>query len=445
MVTTSNAISTVYYDRAVETCDREQLLNLQLNKLWPLMDEVFKNNAFYQNKWKQAGFSHIEDIKNLSDFQKLPFTTKSELVEDQHYNPPYGTNLTMPLEKYIRQHQTSGTTGKPVKWLDTEESWDWEAKCWCYVFCGAGVTPDKKVFFPFSFGPFIGFWAAFEAARKIGALAIPGGGQDTSVRLNAILDNQVDVVVCTPSYALRLAEVALAQGIDLRESSVKITIHAGEPGAGIPGTKEKIENAWGAKCYDHYGMTESGCIGFECTEQPGGTHLTESEFIIEVIDPLTGCLVKEGQEGELVVTNLGRHGMPLFRYRTGDRVKLDYSRCSCGRTFARAQGGILGRADDMVIIRGVNVFPSAIENIVSQYNEIAEFLIEIHKIKEMFELKLLLDMEESCTLDEKSELVCNSVIENIRRNLNIRVMVETATPGSLPRYELKARRLVKKY
>lgn len=443
MVTTQ---SFTYYDEAAETCSREELLKIQEDKLFPLIQKVWQSNKFYQNKWKQAGLTDIKEIKSIEDFKKLPFTTKRELVEDQESNPPYGTNLTLPLEKYIRQHQTSGTTGRPLKWLDTEESWDWLAKCWCYVYRGAGVGPDDKLFFPFSFGPFIGFWEAFEGARKLGALAIPGGGQDSLTRLDAILSNEVDVVVCTPSYALRLAEIAEEKGIDLRRSKVRITIHAGEPGAGIPSTKQKIESAWGVKCFDHYGMTESGAMGFECQAQPGGTHLIESEYIIEVIDPSTGNPVAEGEEGELVISNLGRLGSPLFRYRTGDIVKLTYEPCSCGRTFARAQGGVIGRTDDMIIVRGVNVFPSALENIMRQYAEVKEFLIEIYKIKEMFELKILLELDESYyNVKEKVDSVCAAVVEDIRRNLNIRVMVEAVSPGSLPRFEHKARRLVKKY
>lgn len=433
-----------YYMPDVETISRESLAAIQWQKLTPMLKKIWENNKFYQNKWKQAGLEDIADIKSMDDFYNLPFTTKHELVADQQNNPPYGTNLTFPLRQYVRQHQTSGTTGKPLKWLDTDESWDWWAKCWCYVYRGAGVKSGDKLFFPFSFGPFIGFWSAFEGARKLGVLAIPGGGQDSSVRLNVILDNAVTVVVCTPSYALRLAEIASQAGINLKDSSVRITIHAGEPGAAVPGTKQKIESAWGARCFDHYGMTEAGAMGFECTAQ-AGTHLIESEFVFEVINPLTLKHVEPGEEGELVVTNLGRVGMPLIRYRTGDRVKLNYQQCVCGRTFARAEGGILGRADDMIIVRGVNVFPSAIENIVRQHSEVKEFLIEVHKIKEMFELKLLLEMDEDVFARNQSENVIKSVIEDIRKNLNIRVMAEARPPGSLPRFELKAKRLVKCY
>lgn len=432
-----------YYDKDIETCSREALQELQIEKLKKLLTHVWDSNGFYTNKWKSAGVSDVKDIAGLEDFQKLPLTQKSEYVQDQAENPPYGTNLTYDIENYVRFHQTSGTTGKPLKWLDTTESWDNWARCWCFVYGGAGVTAADRIFFPFSFGPFVGFWSAFEGARKLGALAFPGGGQDTVTRINFILENKPTVICSTPSYALRLAEAALEMGVDLSKSSVQKTIHAGEPGASIPATKKKIETLWGAKCYDHHGMTEVGAMSFTCNAEPQGVHLNESEFYFEILDPETGQEVPDGQEGELVVTNLGRWGMPVIRYRTGDKVKVNRSRCDCGRTFMRMEGGILGRVDDMLIVRGVNVFPSAIENIIRAYDQVSEFKVEVYKEKEMDELNLLLEIDQNVYSQEEIAKLIRTVKEDLKANLQIRVDIGHVAAGTLPRFEMKAKRVIR--
>lgn len=433
----------IYFDHSVETLSREDLKKLQFNKLKLMINEIFNNNRFYTEKWKAQGINSPDDIKSWEDFYRLPFTTKSELVKDQEQHGPYGSNLTYSNDKYVRLHQTSGTTGKPLKWLDTHESWDWSARCWAYVFKGAGVTQNDRIFFPFTFGLFYGFWGAFEGARKIGAISIPAGGQDTNTRIQSILEHKPTVIACTPSYALRLAEAAAAQGIDMANSTVMKTVHAGEPGASIASTKDKLQKSWGAKCHDHHGMTEMGPVSFECQLQPGGTHLIESEFIVEVINPETGLHCAEGESGELVLTNLGRWGMPNIRYRTGDRVILNQNPCACGRTFVRIEGGVIGRVDDMLIIRGVNVFPSALENIIRAYPEIAEFMIEVSKVKEMDELKIRLEIDETQYSASKIEEIIEQVVEDIRNQLQIRIETEHVAAGTLPRFEMKAKRVVR--
>jgi phenylacetate-CoA ligase len=291
----------------------------QVEGLRQLFEKVLDTNEFYRRKLFGDGFPKID---SLDELKVLPFTTKNELVQDQLEHPPFGSDLTFSLEKYVRIHQTSGTTGKPMYWLDTEESWEWWAQCWKTIFQAAEAGPGDRIYFAFSFGPFIGFWAGWEGARKLGALAISGGGQSTSQRIKAIIDYRATVLVCTPTYALHMAAEARKAGIDLaRGSSVRITVHAGEPGASILSTKKMIAEAWGAKCYDHPGATEVGAFGFECATQPGGVHVNEQEFVAEVIDPESGQAVKEGQKGELVITNLGRIGSPVIRYRTGDLVQ----------------------------------------------------------------------------------------------------------------------------
>ena len=410
---------------------RDALCDLQLKRLRNLMSAVLADNAFYREKLTLAGIRRAEDIQTLADYRLLPFTTKAELSADQTAHPPYGSNTTFSLDRYIRVHQTSGTTGAPLCWLDTEESWDWFARCWTKVYRGAGVTANDNLFFAFSFGPFIGFWTALEAARSIGAMAISGGAMSSIQRLQAIRDHGATVLISTPTYALHLAEVARAEGIDIARGSIQTTIHAGEPGAGLPATKARIEQAWGARCYDHAGATEVGAWGFECVHQ-NGLHVNEAEFICEVIDPDTG---KRTCEGELVLTNLGRIGMPVIRYRTGDRVKLNPEPCACGSIFSRLIGGVIGRIDDAVIIRGVNVYPSAIENIVRGFPEVAEFAVDIYRQREMDDMEIRLELNGGA-----SHAIVNAIAKEVRHILGIRAGVQTVPPNTLPRFELKARR-----
>jgi phenylacetate-CoA ligase len=299
------------------------------------------------------------------------------------------------------------------------------------VYRAAGVTPRDRVFFAFSFGPFIGFWSAYEGSQRLGALSIPGGGMSSFQRVQAIIDHDITVLVCTPTYALHLAEVAEQENIDLSRSSVNITIQAGEPGASLPGTKKKIETAWSARCYDHAGATEVGAWGYECQSQ-AGLHLNEGEFIAEVIDPAT---LEPAEDGELVITNLGRIGMPVIRYRTGDHVKLRHDPCDCGRSFLRLDGGIIGRIDDVLVIRGINVFPTAIENVVRRNSEVGEFAVDVYRRTTLDEIEMRIE-----TASPDPQSVAAAVARDLRNALGLRVKVQPQPVGTLPRFDLKARR-----
>jgi phenylacetate-CoA ligase len=424
-------------DARVETLSRDERRVQQWRRFRAMAAEILggdqrPGNEFLRRRWGAAGVRSVDDLNGWDDFVRLPRTRKAEFVEDQAAHPPFGTNLTYPLERYVRVHQTSGTTGTPIRWLETQASWDWWAYCWEFVLAGAGVTPADRVFFPFSFGLFIGFWAGFEGARALGAMAIPGGGQDSPSRLASMKALGATVLVCTPSYALHLAEVARERGVDLAKLSVRRTVHAGEPGAGIVSVRARIENAWAARAFDHAGMTEVGAYGYECAEQ-AGLHVNESEFIAEVIDPATGAAAFEG---ELVLTNLGRLGSPAIRYRTGDRVRVAETRCACGRTFVRLPGGILGRLDDMLIVRGVNIFPAAIEEIIRRFPAIDEFQIEVFRDGELDEVQVLVEVDD--------RFAVAPVVDALRAGFGIRLQVVPVAPRSLPRYELKARRVVRR-
>ena len=423
-----------YFDARLETLSRAGLRQHQSRRLQKLLQQVLKSNRFYQRKLRAAGIRKPVPLSGLAD---APFTLKSELAADQQANPPFGSNLTFPLADYTRMHQTSGTTGSPIRWLDTPESWQSYVRQWQHVYAGAGVRPGDRVFVAFSFGPFIGFWGAFDAAHELGCLAITGGGQTTEQRVNMIRDAKPTVLVCTPTYALRLAEVAQGMGIDTRKLGIRVTVHAGEPGAGIPSTRARIQELWSSKAYDHCGMTEMGAVGFECQHQLG-PHVNEGDFIVEILDPETQQPVADGARGEVVLTNLGRIGSPVIRYRTGDLAEATWDRCRCGRTFALLRGGLLGRADDMITVRGINVFPSSIENILRRFPEIVEFQGEVTIQREMHEL--LLRLETDGLAREPQQQLADRVIGAIHAGIHLRPIVEFAAAGSLPRAEMKSRR-----
>ncbi|HLG13419.1 MAG TPA: AMP-binding protein [Blastocatellia bacterium] len=423
-----------FYNRELETSDRGRLSELTNEKLRRLLAQL-STNEFYQAKFKAAGID-AQDIRGAKDLSPLPFTTKRELAEDQRARPPFGRLPTYPLRRYRYFHRTSGTTASPLKWLDTEESWRWWLDCWGYVYRAAGVTEHDIVFCAFSFGPYISHWAGIAGAWHAGAMCISGGGMNSEQRLHTMLDNKCTVLVCTPTYALHLAEVARSRGIDLRSSALRVSVHAGEPGASVPSVKRLIEDSFGTACFDHAGATEVGAWAFDCGTQTGAIHLNELEFIFEVINRDTCEPAAEGECGELVITNLGRAGMPVLRYRSGDLVEMTSEPCPCGRKLARIRGGVLGRADDMLIVRGVNVYPSTIDNLIRNIPQIVEYEVEIRRVSGMDDLLIKIETADA----QPFESVRRMVLEAFRAQLNIRVSVEPAAPASLPRYEFKARR-----
>ena len=407
----------------------------QLAKLQILMRAVSNSNGFYPNKYRVAGCNPL-DLSTLADFAKFPLTTKAELTADQASHGPYGSNLLQSQRDYCRVHQTSGTTtGRPLRWLDTATSWNWLLDCWWNGFHDCmGLTPDDRVFFPFSFGPFLGFWAAFEAVTRAGHFAISGGGMPTTTRLRTILEHRATVICCTPTYALHLAEVAANEKIDLQQAGVRAVVVAGEPGGSIPTTRERIASVWGARVYDHYGLTEVGPVAFETTERPNEMRLLESKFIVEVLDPVSGL---PSESGELVLTNLGRLGSPLIRYRTGDLVTLSPDLDEFGNRYL--VGGILSRADDMIHIRGNNLYPSAIEAVIRRFHEVVEFRIVVDQSEALADLKIEIEPAN----DSSGVNLAESVSRAIRDDLLFRADVVAVPPGTLPRFELKSQRVVR--
>lgn len=420
--------------------ERSQIEAMQSQRLVVMLQTIIPRNRFWNSKLQAAGID-VASIQSREDLNRLPLTTKQELVDSQAEQPPYGSNLSYPSTRYRRLHQTSGTTGRPIRWMDTQESWDWFMECWRQIYMLAGIQPWDRFFFPFSFGPFIGFWAAFEGAGRFGNFCIAGGGMSTSVRLQAMIENEATVVCCTPTYAMRMTEVAAQEGIDLKETSVRMLLVAGEPGGAIPATRARIEEAWEARVIDHWGMTETGSLGIESEDRPGGLYLLETECIAEILNPETLTPSIPGDVGELVITNLGRLGSPLIRYRTRDLVKASTEADPRGRKLKWLDGGILGRSDDMVIVRGNNVFPSSIEAVVREITEVAEFRIELKTVRAMQELCIVIEpIPESA--DAATPLI-GRVQAALRQRLGFVVDVRSVAPGELPRFELKSRRILR--
>lgn len=419
---------------------RERIEAGQLGSLQQLLSCLVRSNRYYAPILEKAGLDGSIGI--LQDFtSRMPFTTKHDMARDQQENPPFGTNLTYPLEKYVRFHQTSATTGSPMRWLDTAESWEGLIANWEQIFLAAGVNAADRILFTFSFGPFLGFWCGFDAACRLGCLCIPAGGMSSLARINLLIESGATVLCCTPTYALRLAEVAAEEAVDLSASKIRLLIVAGEPGGSIPSTRTRIESAWsGARVFDHHGMTEVGPVSFESPHHPCVLHVIESSYLAEVIHPETGEPALEGQTGELVLTTLNRHGSPLLRYRTGDLVCPVWSGGELyGRTEVALVGGIIGRVDEMVVIRGVNVCPSSIEGVIRSFSEVGEYRVEVHGGTSMPEMRVVIEAD---GWDDAIQGVAESIEKQFRLAFNLRIPVSVAPKGALPRSEMKSRRWI---
>jgi phenylacetate-CoA ligase len=431
-----------YWNPRHETLPRPELEALQLRKLRNLVTWTLESAPWQGARLRDAGVT-AESLQSLDDLQRIPFMTREDWMASQEADPPYGELLAAPRERAIRHHTTSGTSGsRTLAVLDGPKDWEWIAEMWCYAFWGFGVRPADTVFFAFSYGTFVGFWGAQYACEKIGALVLPGGNMTTEARVRMIADAGATVVCSTPTYALRMAQEARKLGIDLPGGSVSRLILSGEPAGSIPATKALIESQWGARSADTAGMTELGTIMiFECDHQPGGTHIIEDNYVEEVVDPETGERLPYGEEGERVVTSFGRGFIPVLRYRTRDLVcRVPADRCSCGRTFDIYEGGIRGRVDDMKVIRGTNVYPRAVEAIVRRYDRVDEFQIRLFTSEGIRdEIEVLV---EGVGGEDIGDLLPELATRLSEAHEGLRIPVRQAEAGSLPRFELKARRLV---
>lgn len=405
----------------------------QWSKIQRLLHRIFSSENFNSRRLRAAGIPQpVSTLRTMSDFvRQVPLTTKAELLEDREQNAPFGTNFTEAFENYTRFCQTTGTsTGTPMAVLDTPVSWDAMLHCWRQVYRAAKVGVGDRVFFPFSFGPFLGFWTAFEAAAR-GCLVIPGGGLTSQSRLEMIARYGVTVICSTPTYLVRLGEqIGAPSGISLNQLKVRRLIVAGEPGGSLPTMRDRLSELWGgAKVFDHHGMSEVGPVSYEDPEYPASLCVIEDAYFAEILDA-EGNEVQDGEEGELVLTTLDRTACPLLRYRTGDWV---CKRIVDDRLFL--EGGVLGRVDDMAVVRGVNLYPSAIENVIRRFPEVAEFQVEQRQVDSMDEVAVVVELQ-----PDAHESVTERIEERLRDTFALRIPVQLVPQGSLPRFDFKARR-----
>jgi phenylacetate-CoA ligase len=372
-------------------------------------------------------------LRSLETLSNLPLTTKQDLLDDQHANPPFGTNLTLPPDRYTRVHQTSGTTASSLRVLETPEDWRWWRRSLGNCFEAAGVAPGDRVALAYSFGPYIQFWASYEGVQEVGAMAIALGGMDAIQRLHTIALCEASALLCTPSYALRLAQVAAEAGLEAALKPITRVICTGEPGGSVSSIRNRIEEAWTAECFDHAGATEAGNFAYPCSAD-GGMHLVETDFICEILHPESSTQVLDGEPGELVVTCLERRGFPVIRYRTGDVVRASPNACSAGHPGRWMPDGIVGRVDDMMVIRGMNVFPSSIEETLRQVSGIGEFRITFYADPgAMDAVKVEAEVSDPSQVRE--------IQERLHQHLGLRVRIVPLKPGILPQYDGKARRV----
>ncbi|MBI3839702.1 MAG: phenylacetate--CoA ligase family protein [Planctomycetia bacterium] len=420
--------------RRLEALDGKALAKHQLSRLNRLLKAILPKNRFYAEKLTQISPARLQapggPLSSLDELTALPFTFKDELISSRH-SGDLAANLTFPLSHYTRFHQTSGTRGRPLVVLDTPQDWAWWMDCWKFVLDAAGIEPGDRVFMAFSFGPFVGFWSAFDAACARGCLVVPGGGMGTLSRLALLRTSKATAIFCTPSYALHLAEVGTEHQIDVGELQVRRLILAGEPGGSVRAIRSRIEQTWKAQVLDHSGATEVGPWGYG-DAQGQGLFVNENDFIAEFLSVETGTAAAEGELSELVITNLGRVGSPIIRYRTGDLVRPSWQHAGENR-FVFLEGGVLSRADDMMIVRGVNIFPSSIEQILRSFPELVEYRLIARKAGEMDQL--VVEIEDR--LNDPAR-----VATELRLRLGLKVEVRSVPLGSLPRAEGKGKRFV---
>ena len=427
-----------YYQPEIETASHEQISSWQDERLVEQVKHVWDNVPYYRKKMEDKGVTP-DDIKGVADLHKLPFITKDDLREAY----PYGL-LGKPLKECVRIHSTSGTTGKRVMAFYTQHDVDLWEDCCARALVAAGATNEDVVHVAYGYGLFTGGLGIHGGSHKAGCLTLPVSSGNTERQIMFIQDLQSTILCCTPSYAAYLAESMKEMGITKEQTSLKAGIFGAE--AWSEEMRHDIENALGIKAYDIYGLTElSGPgVAFECSAQ-SGMHINEDHFIAEIIDPDTGEVLPKGSKGELVFTSITKEAFPLLRYRTKDICMLNYEPCSCGRTFVKMCKP-MGRSDDMLIIRGVNVFPSQIETVLINQGYSANYQIIIDRVKNTDTLDVQVEMTPEMFTDNVGEINARQkeLVEGLRNMLGLSAKVTLVAPKSIVRSEGKAVRVIDK-
>ncbi len=430
-----------YWNPILETLPREKLMALQLNKFKKIVQWAYDHSRFHRRLYQDAGLEP-GDIKTWDDIRKVPKVEKAMMREIQRKDPfPYGDMLCVPLERVTEFHQTSGTTGQPVYQPDTWQDWEWWAEAWSYIMYAMGFRDTDRIFVPFGYNIFVAYWAGHYAGEKMGCEVVPGGVLDTEARILKMQELKTTALMATPTYVLGMSDTARRIGIDpTKDLNITKILCAGEPGASIPATKDRMEEAWGAKVYDHVGATEIGAWAYECTAQPGGLHVNEALFLIELEDIDTGEAITEpGKRAKLIMTALDREAQPCIRFDSKDVAEWAEEPCACGRTFRVIKGGVVGRADDITKVKGVLLAPSAIEEVVRSLPELSdEFEVEVTKKGDLDDITLKVELMPEAT--DKREDVETRLVDQLRLKTNLRYNLEFHDYGTLPRYTLKAKR-----
>ncbi len=429
-----------YWNPFLETLPREKIRALQLEKFKKIFRWTYEHSKFHRGLYDKAGITP-EDIHSFEDIRRAPTVEKSMMRDVQRKDPfPYGDALCVPLEEVAEFRQTSGTTGQPVYQADTWQDWEWWAESWAYILWAQGYRPSDRVFLPFGYNVFVAFWAGHYAVEKIGAEIVPGGVLDTQARILKIQELKCTAMMATPTYVLGMADTARSMGIDPRSLSIRRITCAGEPGASIPATKKRMEEAWNAKVFDHAGATEIGAWSYECEDQSGGLHVNEPFFLVEIQDVDTGEYIEEpGRRGKMIITALDRMAQPCVRFDAKDIIEWAPDPCSCGRTFRTIKGGVVGRADDITKVKGVLLAPSAIEEVVRGMDGLAnEFEVIVDKIGDIDRITLKIEIVTGRENDRKT--IEAGLKDQLRLKTNLGYNLEFHDYGTLPRYDVKAKR-----
>jgi phenylacetate-CoA ligase len=432
---------TPYWNPALETLPTKRLRQLQLLKFRRILSWAYERSKFHRRLYDIAGITPA-DIQNFDDIARVPKVEKSMMRDVQRKDPfPYGDALCVPLEQVTEFRQTSGTTGQPVYQPDTWQDWEWWAECWAYILWAQGYRPTDRVFIPFGYNVFVAFWAGHYGAEKIGCEVVPGGVLDTQARILKISELKATAMMATPTYVLGMADAAHTKmDIDPRELGIRKITCAGEPGATIPSTKQRMQAAWNAKVFDHAGATEIGAWSYECQHQPGGLHVNEAFFLVEIEDLDTGEIIEEpGRRGKMVITALDRLAQPCIRFDSKDVIEWDPEPCSCGRSFRLIKGGVVGRADDITKVKGVLLAPAAIEEVVRGMQELGdEYEVVVDKLGDIDRIKLKVELVPGA--EEHLKAVEVRLKDQLRLKTNLGYRIEFYEHGRLPRYEVKAKR-----
>ena len=421
-----------------ETLPREALESLQLKRLQQTVERVYATVPFYRDAFNAAGIKP-GDVKSLADLQRLPFTLK----QDMRDNYPYGL-FAVPLEQIVRIHASSGTTGKPTVVGYSRRDIDNWTELMARSFVAAGTHRGDIIHNAYGYGLFTGGLGAHYGAERVGASVIPMSGGNTKKQLMIMQDFGSTVLTCTPSYSLYLAEVAAEEGIDIRKLKLKVGILGAEPWS--EKMRQEIEAKLNIKAIDIYGLSEilGPGVGIECIEAQNGLHIWEDHFIPEVINPETGEVLPDGEKGELVITTITKEGIPLIRYRTRDITRLIKEPCICGRTHARIER-LSGRTDDMLIIRGVNVFPSQIEAVIFAIDGVEpHYQLIVERDGNLDTLEVQVEVNEQTFSDEIKVLqgLSNKIKKDIKDLLGVTCKVRLVEPKTITRSEGKAKRVI---